>query len=137
MSKDVFSQLVPIYKNIFEHKGDEFQFEKVKRIGMHTFPPFGKTHKFLVIVSVPSIVESFVPDSNGLTEVKNQAMVLLKDCPRPNIVHTVKLILKKKDGTKKKKIFDFMVELSPSTVVDFYVEGGRCFVMCEGYGKWS
>lgn len=133
-----------LYRRIFQLRGESFKLLGVKRTGESKIPPFGNVHKFLVILEANADIDEYEPSANDIVVIKNHTSQKWNDLPCPHLLYSVKRKIKegeeeekKEDGEEKKRVFDFMVEINPATVLDFYVKNGKYRIKCEGQGIWS
>jgi hypothetical protein len=129
-------EILAAYLSIFDVNPQDCQLVGVKLIGKTLNHANDNVYRFvgIVVCPVPSIIGDIIPTQNEMTQIKNYARRKLEDIGGPDIVKKVVWKVKKKNGKKKKKHFDFTAHIDVSSVMDFEIIDGVYYIKVETYG---
>ncbi len=129
------NNVMDAFRRILDIPPEDFQLIGVKAMGIrHT--SLDKTYKFLAILIVPSIDsnEDLVVDSNTMVNFRNQAQHGQGSTIK-TIARAVKWKKKTSKGIKTKR-FNFVVELSSQTILEFEIINGVYYILAECVGSF-
>jgi len=131
-----WGDLSKAYLNIFKLKPEDCSLVAVKLIGGSINDAKDKVYRFIGIVSckAPLDIPDMLLESNEMVSLRNYSVKHLDDMGGPDLITNVVWKIKKKNGKKKKKHFDYTTHLTVNSVLDFEIVDGIYYIKTETYG---